>query len=86
MRHLISLSCIAILAGCTQATTAIEPVPGSITYGGQPRSQLTKAPAGTTVTNRLRDPFGQGYEETYIIQPDRSLKLVSRHRIEFPDS
>ena len=85
MRHLVSLSCLAILVGCAQATPPIEPVPGSITYGGQPRSQLTKAPAGSTVTNRLRDPFGQGFEETYIIQPDRSLKLVSRHRIELPN-
>lgn len=72
----------AMLAGCS--TGEIAPVPGSITYGGQPSTRLTKAPIGSTVTNRLRDQFGQQWGERYIIQPDRSLKLVSRYRIEYP--
>ncbi|MCB5204989.1 hypothetical protein LH464_21215 [Neorhizobium sp. T786] len=85
MKQIASLLCVIALAGCSQSTSGIEPIPGSITYGGQPQSRLTKAPVGSAVTNRLRDQFGQGYEETYIIQPDRSLKLVSRQRVEFPN-
>jgi len=71
------------LGGCS--VSPLEPVPGSITYGGQPATRLTKAPIGSTVTNRFRDQFGQEWGERYIIQPDRSLKLVSRQRIEYPN-
>ncbi len=85
MRYLTSLFCIAIIAGCTQMSPSLEPVPGSITYGGQTRSKLAKAPIGSIVTNRLRDQYGQPFEEIYIIQPDRSLKLVRRHSIDYPD-
>ena len=74
---------ILMLVGCS--TSPLEPVPGSITYGGQPAARLTKAPIGSTVTNRFRDQFGQEWGERYIIQPDRSLKLVSRQRIEYPN-
>ena len=72
-----------VTTGCT--TSQLEPVPGSITYGGQPTTRLTKAPIGSTVTNRFRDQFGQEWGERYILQPDRSLKLVSRERIEYPE-
>jgi hypothetical protein len=85
MKLSVALLCLAALAGCSQSAPGLAPIPGSITYGGQPQTRLTKAPVGSTVTNRLRDQFGQEYEETYIIQPDRSLKLVSRQRVEFPD-
>ncbi|KKX30377.1 membrane protein [Rhizobium sp. LC145] len=81
----VSISLILVLAGCTAHEAGLEPIPGSITYGGQPRTKLTKAPVGSTVTNRLNDELGRPAEETYIIQPDRSLKLVSRHIIEFRD-
>ncbi|WP_117191772.1 hypothetical protein [Rhizobium terrae] len=56
----------------------IEPIPGSITYRGQPRTRLTKAPVGSIVPHEFRNELGQRVDETYIIQPDRSLKLVSR--------
>ena len=38
------------LVGCT-AASALEPVPGSIIYKGQPRTKLTKAPIGSNVTS-----------------------------------
>ncbi|MFB9947643.1 hypothetical protein ACFFP0_02230 [Rhizobium puerariae] len=88
---------VMLLAGCTSdnsGTTAyldmgpgIRPIPGSITYGGQPRTRLTKAPVGSIVPHEFRNQLGQRVEETYIIQPDRSLKLVSRrvHRGPFWD-
>ena len=81
----VSIFLVAVLAGCTAREAALQLIPGSITYGGQPRTKLTKAPVGSTVTNRLNDELGRPAEETYIIQPDRSLKLVSRQIIEFRD-
>lgn len=58
---------------------ALEPIPGSITYGGQPRTKLKQAPVGSPVVHRF-ESGGNEYEERYIVQPDRSLKLVSRSR------
>jgi hypothetical protein len=64
-----------VLASCT--TPEIAPVPGSLTYGGQPRTKLTKAPVGSKVHNSFPYRTGVAYE-TYAIQPDRSLKLIRR--------
>jgi hypothetical protein len=77
----------ALLAGCSSADTpALEPIPGSITYGGQPRTKLTKSPVGSAVYNQFYNGTGQRVEETYILQPDRSLKLVRREiGPDFPD-
>jgi hypothetical protein len=83
MLRILLLTFTLTITGCT--TSTLEPVPGSITYGGQPQTRLTKAPIGSTVTNRFRDQFGQEWGERYIIQPDRSLKLVNRHKIEYPE-
>jgi hypothetical protein len=66
----------ALLAECQQ--TELQPIPGSITYGGNPRTKLTLAPIGSQVPNTFTDQWGETVFETYIIQPDRSLKLVSR--------
>ena len=82
MLRLLPPALALMVAGCT--TAELEPVPGSITYGGQPATRLTKAPVGSAVTHRFRDQFSQEWGERYIIQPDRSLKLVRRHRIEYP--
>lgn len=85
MKTFASFAIALVLSACTTASSGPEPVPGSLTYGGQPATRLTKAPIGSTVTHRFRDQFSQLYGERYIIQPDRSLKLVSRERIEYPD-
>jgi hypothetical protein len=58
---------------------AVEPIPGSITYGGGPHAKLQKSPVGSTLVHRFRYE-GDEYEERYVLQPDRSLKLVSRSR------
>nr|WP_299495617.1 hypothetical protein [uncultured Rhizobium sp.] len=82
MKNVASIILVAFaLSACT--ATAVEPIPGSITYGGQPQSRLSKAPVGSTFTHRLIDQNGRRAEETYIILPDRSLKLISRRSIEF---
>ena len=76
MKSVVFLSAVALmLASCT--TPDVEPIPGSITYGGQPRTKLTKSPIGSVVHNSFRTVTGGAYE-TYIIQPDRSLKLIRR--------
>lgn len=83
---LFSLAALAVLAGCTATSNAgPEPIPGSITYGGQPKSRLTKAPIGSTFTNQLTDEYGHRAEEVYRIEPDRSLKLLRRSRIDDED-
>ncbi|MBY5696807.1 hypothetical protein [Rhizobium leguminosarum] len=76
-----------MLAGCSAADApALEPIPGSITYGGQPRTKLSKSPVGSAVYNQFYNGTGQRVEETYILQPDRSLKLVRREiGPDFPD-
>ncbi len=69
----------AALVGCTTAETAeVKPIPGSITYNGQPRTKLTKSPPGSVIYNSLYDSSGTKMLETYILQPDRTLKLTRR--------
>jgi hypothetical protein len=61
-----------------RASEGIQPIPGSITYGGQPMTRLVKAPVGSSFDHEFN--FGADrYSETYIIQADRSLKLASRN-------
>ncbi|MBD9372416.1 hypothetical protein IB238_07255 [Rhizobium sp. ARZ01] len=81
MRTMLPLCFAAlVLADCsgTGSGNYPEPIPGSITYGGQPRSKLTKAPVGSWFRHRFIDQFGRDVIETYVIQPDRSLLLTSR--------
>ena len=91
MRQLLSASLVLafvlpVLSSCTAtAGSGIEPIPGSITYNGQPRTRLTKAPVGSTFTHVLTDEYGHQAEEVYRIEPDRSLTLLSRRRIEVDD-
>lgn len=72
------------LAGCSATGGPIypEPIPGSITYGGQPRTKLTKSPIGSWFHHRFTDQWGQEVQETYVIQPDRSLLLANRVIVE----
>ena len=75
MRILIS---VLTLAGLTASSaSALEPIPGSITFGGQPHSRFQKAPVGSVVTHDFYSG-GNRYREIYLIQPDRSLKLSDR--------
>jgi hypothetical protein len=80
-----ALVATALLAGCTTDNTEVQPIPGSITYGGQPRTKLTKSPPGSVVHNSFYDSTGTKMLETYILQPDRTLKLTRREAIaDFP--
>ena len=92
MKNMVAAALAALfLASCVQSQSyssmpEIEPIPGSITYGGQPRTKLRKAPVGSTLHNNFRGLYGERIEETYVVMPDRSLKLVDRRRgfIGFP--
>jgi hypothetical protein len=70
--------------GAIQTGPRLQPIPGSITYGGQPRTRLTKAPIGSIVQHEFRNEFGELTQETYVVQPDRSLKLSTRRVIRTP--
>jgi hypothetical protein len=83
--YLAVLPCLLLLAACDQTTGySLQPIPGSITYGGQPTQKLTKSPIGSIVPHVFTDQWGERVRETYIIQPDRSLKLVDRVYIDSP--
>lgn len=74
---------IALLIGALAVTTAcsasaLEPIPGSITFGGQPRTKLAKAPIGSTVTHQFYDRFGKDVHEVYRIDENRDLRLIRR--------
>ena len=84
---LFTLCAAVALSACTSTQTVgygprLEPIPGSITYGGQPRPKLTKAPIGSMVPHQFFDTYGHRVYETYVINPDRSLRLTSR-RIDY---
>jgi hypothetical protein len=81
---ILAATLAAALGGCT-TMPEIAPIPGSITYGGQPSTKLTKAPVGSVFHHQLDDEYGKRAEETYIIQPDRSLRLVRRQQIIDPN-
>lgn len=79
VRIVLAFVAVASLAACTSGSPrAIEPIPGSITYGGQPRTKLTKSPIGSTLSNEFVMGDGRFAIETYRVQPDRSLKLERR--------
>lgn len=84
-KRLLLLALLPLLTACDQtASPGLEPIPGSITYGGQPTQKLMKSPIGSQLPHEFRDQWGQRVKETYILQPDRSLKLVNRVYIDSP--
>ncbi|OHV82609.1 hypothetical protein [Rhizobium sp. LCM 4573] len=74
-----TIATIAAVAVTAPQAFALEPIQGSITYGGQQATRLTKAPIGSVVPHDFYSN-GEHYRETYVIAPDRSLSLVSRVR------
>lgn len=59
------------------AAFALEPIPGSITYGGH-QAQLEKAPAGSNFFHTFYGPNGNEVREIYQVNADRTVSLVSR--------
>lgn len=85
MRIALPFLAALVLSACTSTGgVPLDPIPGSITYSGQPRTKLTKSPIGSTFEHRFTDDLGREVFETYRIEPDRSLAIVHRHvRIEY---
>jgi hypothetical protein len=68
---------LLLAAGCsTMAATADQPIPGSLTYGGKVIHSPYKP--GTVVKHTFLGDFGYRQFERYVVQPDGTLKLVSR--------
>ncbi|AYG62708.1 hypothetical protein [Rhizobium jaguaris] len=86
MRRIILLATVGLITcSCNQTSNfSLQPIPGSITYGGQPTMKLTKSPIGSQLPHHFTDQWGDDVFETYIIQPDRSLRLVNRVIIQQP--
>ena len=59
------------------AAFALDPIPGSITYGGH-QAQLEKAPAGSNFFHTFYGPNGNEVSEVYQVNADRTVSLVSR--------
>ncbi|MBO3760754.1 hypothetical protein J5J10_05795 [Ciceribacter sp. L1K23] len=75
MNKLAIVAAATLLAGASTAF-AIEPIPGSITYGGNV-AQLEKAPVGSTVLHTFTNA-GKDVNEVYVVAADKTLQLVSR--------
>ncbi|EJT05165.1 hypothetical protein [Rhizobium sp. CCGE 510] len=74
MKHTL----VVILFTLTACASAEDPQPlsGSLTYGGK----VIHSPyrPGTVVKNTFLGQFGYRVFETYVVQPDGTLKLTSQ--------
>ena len=71
----IAAALLPTLAGIS-AAFAVEPIPGSITYGGaQPR--LEQAPTGSNFFHTFYTG-GSEVREIYQVNADRTVSIVSR--------
>jgi hypothetical protein len=76
----ILLAGLAVQTALATKARALEPIPGSITFQGQPKTKLQKSPVGSTFSYSFH-ARGTDYEEVYRLKEDRSLDLVSRQRV-----
>ncbi len=80
MNKIAAATLIAVLAG-SSAAFALEPIPGSLTYGGN-NVQLQKAPAGSSFEHAFITNTGDQAIETYRVNADKSVSLVTRAHVE----
>jgi hypothetical protein len=84
MKRFFVLAAAGLLTACSTSQVDLSPIPGSITYKGQPHTRLKNAPVGSRIPHEFRNQFGERISETYVIEPDRSLRIIDRHRIDGP--
>lgn len=94
MRAALICMAVAMLTACSATAdpelvgrdygSDLKPIPGSITYSGQARTRLTRSPVGSTFDHDFYNGFGNRVVERYRIQPDRSLKIISRQIFNLP--
>lgn len=75
MKSIFAVALFAATAASSSAF-AIEPISGSLNYDGA-NARLQNAPVGSPVSHQFYSD-GNQYRETYVVQQDRSLKLVAR--------
>ncbi|SMC56830.1 hypothetical protein [Rhizobium sp. RU36D] len=80
MNKFAAATLIAVLAG-SSAAFALEPIPGSLTYGGA-NVQLQKAPAGSSFEHAFITSTGDRAIETYRVNADKTVTLVTRDHSE----
>ncbi|MBB4289860.1 hypothetical protein GGE16_001900 [Rhizobium leguminosarum] len=75
MKHVLMAVLFAALSACASSGNPL-PLPGSLTYGGK----VVHSPyrPGTVVKNTFLGDFGYRVFETYVVQPDGTLKLTSQ--------
>ncbi|ANL47257.1 hypothetical protein AMC87_CH02586 [Rhizobium phaseoli] len=75
MKHAF-IAILFALTACASATGSPKPLPGSLTYGGK----VVHSPyrPGTVVKNTFLGQFDYRVFETYVVQPDGTLKLTSQ--------
>ncbi|MGO6695861.1 hypothetical protein ACCS54_17750 [Rhizobium johnstonii] len=76
----VLLASLAVQTALATRARALEPIPGSITYQGQPKTKLQESPVGSIFSHSFY-AGGARYEETYKVKEDRSLELVNRRRL-----
>lgn len=92
MPWIITFIVVALLSACSPTRAGrvifddgIAPIPGSVTYGGQPHTKLSKAPVGSGFSHEFYNQNGNRVVERYIIQPDRTLKITSQEISNVPE-
>jgi hypothetical protein len=83
--YVIACAAVIALSSCTSGSAELEPIPGSITYAGHV-ARLSRSPAGSVLPHEFKDHLGRWVRETYIVQPDGTLKLVRRRIDEKPET
>ncbi|WP_275790453.1 hypothetical protein [Pararhizobium gei] len=81
MKNALMIATAAMVLSACTSLPELAPIPGSITYGGQPKTALVKAPVGSTVKHRLNDQYGNPSEETYVVEAGGTLRLVRRELV-----
>ncbi|ABC91329.1 hypothetical conserved protein [Rhizobium etli CFN 42] len=75
MKHAL-IAVLSALTACAGVAGEPQALPGSLTYGGR----VIHSPyrAGTVVKNTFLGKFGYRVFETYVVQPDGTLKLTAQ--------
>ncbi len=76
-----ALATLATVLAGTSAAFAVEPIQGSLTYGGN-QPMLQKAPAGSSFDHVFITATGDTAVETYRVNSDKTVSLVTRDHSE----
>lgn len=78
--YLLTIASLFVITGCSSVPTdyELEPIVGSITYNGQPRTKLRKVPIGSTFQHEFNRNNGDLVIETYQVEEDRNIKILNR--------